>query len=198
MLLSSTQPLSELASSLLLLFSSPLCDTMPPKSDKLPATKVFGRSRVSERLVKVYEKMGFIEAGRGCAPDKETVPSPRAKEVIVYRDLFSAGLRFPLDAVVVRIHRNFDMYLHHLTPNAVLQLSVYMWASKTMGVSPSVENFVQAHTIHHQPLHMERMQGSTVVKEEAQFASLNFKYHSNVEAPVVCYKNKWDKYWNAY
>ncbi|PVH62313.1 hypothetical protein PAHAL_3G264000 [Panicum hallii] len=142
--------------------------------------------------------MGFIEAGRGCAPDKETVPSPRAKEVIVYRDLFSAGLRFPLDAVVVRIHRNFDMYLHHLTPNAVLQLSVYMWASKTMGVSPSVENFVQAHTIHHQPLHMERMQGSTVVKEEAQFASLNFKYHSNVEAPVVCYKNKWDKYWNAY
>jgi hypothetical protein len=42
------------------------------------------------------------------------------------------------------------------------------------------------------------MQGSTVVKEEAQFASLNFKYHSNVEAPVVCYKNKWDKYWNAY
>ncbi|PUZ65799.1 hypothetical protein GQ55_3G253900 [Panicum hallii var. hallii] len=142
--------------------------------------------------------MGFIEAGRGCAPDKETVPSPRAKEVIVYRDLFSAGLRFPLDAVVVRIHRNFDMYLHHLTPNAVLQLSVYMWALKTMGVSPSVENFVRAHTIHHQPLHMERMQGSTVVKEEAQFASLNFKYHSDVEAPVVCYKNKWDKYWNAY
>jgi hypothetical protein len=32
------------------------------------------------------------------------------------------------------------MYLHHLTPNAVLQLSVYMWACKTMGVDHSAAN----------------------------------------------------------
>jgi hypothetical protein len=35
------------------------------------------------------------------------------------------------------------------------------------------------------------LDGSTVVKEEAQFASLVFKYPSDVDAPVVCYKDKW-------
>jgi hypothetical protein len=77
------------------------------------------------------------------------------------------------------------MFLHHLTPNVVLRLSVYMCACKTMGVAPSVVNFVRAHTIHHQPLHMERIDNATVVKEEAQFASLNFMYHSHIEAPMV-------------
>jgi hypothetical protein len=51
--------------------------------------------------------------------------------------LFTAGLRFLLDGVIVSILRNFGMYIHHLTPNAILRLSVYMWSCKTMGVASS-------------------------------------------------------------
>ena len=82
------------------------------------------------------------------------------------------------------------MYLHHLTPNAILRLSVYMWSCKTMGVELSVANFIRAHIIHHQPLHLERLDGKKLVKEEAQFASLNFRYRSDVDVPVISYKNK--------
>ncbi|OEL34812.1 hypothetical protein BAE44_0004169, partial [Dichanthelium oligosanthes] len=37
--------------------------------------------------------------------------------------LFYAGLRFPLDPVGVDILRGFEVFLHHLTPNAVLRLN---------------------------------------------------------------------------
>jgi hypothetical protein len=48
-----------------------------------------------------------------------------------------AGLRFPLHPAVVDILRYFDIYLHQLTPNAILRLSVYMWICRTTKIKPS-------------------------------------------------------------
>jgi hypothetical protein len=70
---------------------------------------------------------------------------------LFFPTFFVAGLRFPLDTTVVSILLNFSMCLHHLTPNAILRLSLYMWGSKTMGVAPGVANFVRVHIVHHQP-----------------------------------------------
>jgi hypothetical protein len=55
------------------------------------------------------------------------VPKPCDNEVVIFRDLLFAGLRFPFHPAVVDILRYFDIYLHQLTPNAILHLSVYMW-----------------------------------------------------------------------
>ena len=46
--------------------------------------------------------------------------SPENDEVIVFKDFFSAGLRFPLDAAVVAIFRRYRVYLHQMTPNSIL------------------------------------------------------------------------------
>jgi hypothetical protein len=112
---------------------------------------------------------------------------------VFFHDLFTTGLRFPLDGAVVSILRNFGMYVHHLTPNTVLQLSVYKWACKTMSVSPTAAN-----TVHHQPLKIEHLIYGALVRDEAQFASLNFKYCGDTDVPVVGYKNMWDENWNHY
>jgi hypothetical protein len=90
------------------------------------------------------------------------------------------------------------MYLHHLTPNSILHLSLYMWGAKTMGVGLGVANFVRVHTVHHQPLKLERFVDGALVREEAQFASLSFKDHTDVDVPIVFYKNKWENNWNHY
>jgi hypothetical protein len=55
------------------------------------------------------------------------VPKPQDNQVVIFRDLLYAGLRFPLHRVVLDILRYFDIYLHQLTPIAILRLSVYMW-----------------------------------------------------------------------
>jgi hypothetical protein len=90
------------------------------------------------------------------------------------------------------------MYLHHLTPNAILRLNVYMWASKTMYVNPTSANFVRVHIVHHQPLKIKCLVDSALVREEAQFASLNFKYRCDTDVPVITCKNKWEENWNHY
>jgi hypothetical protein len=171
---------------------------MAPKAERAPPTFVFGRCKVSEALLAEFVTSGFIKEGKGRAPGPETTPTPHHNEVVVFRDLFTAGLCFPLDGAIISILQNFGMYLHHLTPNIILRLSVYMWASKTMSMSPTTANFVKVHTIHHQPLKLEHLVDGVLVREEAQFASLNFKYRGDTDVPVVGYKNKWDENRNHY
>jgi hypothetical protein len=65
-------------------------------------------------------------------------------------------------------------------------------------VAPVVANVVRDHIVHHQPLKVECLVEGALVCEEAQFASLNFKYRNDAEVPIVCYKNKWDENWNHY
>jgi hypothetical protein len=91
---------------------------------EIAKTYTFGRSQIDGTDVGALVKNRMVEAGR--APGRETVPQPCDNEVVIFRDLLYAGLRFPLHPAVVDILRYFDIYLHQLTPNAILRLSVYM------------------------------------------------------------------------
>jgi hypothetical protein len=171
---------------------------MAPKNKRPPTTR-FGRSRVTEAMITSYENAGYFRKGLGRAPGSEKISKLEHSEVVVYRDLFTAGLCFPLDRPVTEIFWKYDLYLHHLTPNGVVRLNIYMWVCKTMGIAPSVDTFVRAHRLHHQPLKIDRVADGVTITEEAQFASINFIYQMKPEdCPVVAYKNKWDDGWNQY
>jgi hypothetical protein len=91
---------------------------------EIPKTYTFGRSQIDRTDVSSLQKNRMIGTAR--APGQETVPKPRDNEVVIFRDLLYAGLRFPLHPAAVNILRYFDIYLHRLTPNAIFRLSVYM------------------------------------------------------------------------
>jgi hypothetical protein len=93
---------------------------MAPKVDRPLDTFVFSHSKVSEGLLAEYVTSGYIKEGKDRATSFETVPTPHPNEVVVFHNLFTAGLCFPLDGAIVSILRNFGMYLHHLTLNAIL------------------------------------------------------------------------------
>ena len=59
---------------------------------------------------------------------EETTPTPEKDEVVVFRSFFKAGLRFPLNEMIGEVLENYEIYLHHLIPNAIVWLSVYIWA----------------------------------------------------------------------
>ena len=82
-------------------------------------------------------------------PMGETVAHPYTDEVIVFRDLFTAGLRMPLDPVVVDIFCLFTVYLHQMTPTSIVRLNLYMWLAKTCRLSPSAEGFARAFRVHY-------------------------------------------------
>jgi hypothetical protein len=115
---------------------------------EIPKTYTFGRSQIDGTDVGSLQKNCMVGTAR--APGWETVPQPRDNEVIIFRDLLFARLRFPLHPTVVDILQYFDIYLHQLTPNAILRLSVYMWICRTTKIKPSAEGFAAAHQVHHQ------------------------------------------------
>jgi hypothetical protein len=98
---------------------------MPFKSSHLD----FGKSTVSEADMPLMIKLGYfgeaekklIHFGR-----EETTPKPESDEVVVFRSFFKAGLRFPLHEMIGDVLEDFKIYLHQLTPNAIVRLSVFI------------------------------------------------------------------------
>jgi hypothetical protein len=54
----------------------------------------------------------------------EMFPELRDDEVIVFKSFFRARLRFPLYEMIGEVLKEFEIYLHQLTPNVIVRLSV--------------------------------------------------------------------------
>ena len=92
---------------------------MEQKKDlsKGPTTTVLGLSKMTPSLLNDLVCLGVVSADVVRAPPKgETITHPQPDEVVVFRDLFTAGLWMTLDPVVVDIFRLFKVYLHQMTP----------------------------------------------------------------------------------
>lgn len=63
---------------------------------KYPTTNVFGQNRATASMIRDFVAAGLIEDGYGRALGPKTIPLPKDNEVVVFRDLFTASLRFPL------------------------------------------------------------------------------------------------------
>jgi hypothetical protein len=52
---------------------------------------------------------------------------------VIFKSFLKAGLRFPLNRMIADVLKKFGIYLHQLTPNAIVRLSVYIWALRSQG-----------------------------------------------------------------
>jgi hypothetical protein len=91
----------------------------------------FEKSTVSEADVPMMMKLGYFgEAEKKLIHfvGEETTPTPKDDEVVVFKSFFRAGLQFPLSEMIGEVLDNFEIYLHQLTPNAIVRLSIFIWA----------------------------------------------------------------------
>jgi hypothetical protein len=96
------------------------------RSRPLPPSFIFGESKVTTNLIREYEAAGFFPAGSGRAPLDEQVSTPEADEVVVFRDFFTCGLRFPCDPIFPAILDTFSVKIHQLSPNSFLEVSKFL------------------------------------------------------------------------
>jgi hypothetical protein len=82
-------------------------------------------------MIQEYEAAGYFPAGDGRAPLDEQIPTHAPGEVVVFRDFFTWGLRFPCDPMLVAILEKFSMKIHQLSPNSFLELSKFFWIMRT-------------------------------------------------------------------
>jgi hypothetical protein len=68
-------------------------------------------------MMKKLSYFGEVESNLVCFTGEEVVSQPREDEVVVFKSFFRAGLRFPLHEMIGEVLKNFEIYLHQLTPN---------------------------------------------------------------------------------
>jgi hypothetical protein len=151
----------------------------------------FGVSRMSSVRVQDMQQLGYFGGGVARVPRIEEVPEPEG-ELVVFKAFFATGLRLPAHRFVGEVLRRFNVQVHQLTPNVVVALSKYVWATTSYGGQPSVEVFAKYYCLHWQ----KRKIGNQI----AQFGSCTFtpktgKTSMEVIELVPCAHNKWGNWW---
>jgi hypothetical protein len=149
-------------------------------------TVEFGVSRMSLVRVQDMQQLGYFGGGVGRVPGAEEVPEPEG-ELVVFEAFFIAGLRLPVHRFVSEVLQKFKVQVHQLTPNAVVALAKYVWATTSYGGQPLVEVFAKQYCLHWQ----KRKIGHKI----AQFGSCTFTSMEVVEL-VPRARNKWGNWWD--
>jgi hypothetical protein len=56
----------------------------------------------------------------------KVVPAPKENEVVIFRSFFKAGLRFPLSRFVVEVLKTYQIFLHQISPEAVIRMRIFI------------------------------------------------------------------------
>jgi hypothetical protein len=156
-----------------------------------PSHLDFGKSSVSEADMPMMIKLGYFgetEKKLIRFGGEETTLTPENDEVVVFKSFFRAGLRFPLNEMIGEVFENYEIYLHQLTPNTIVRLSVFIWALRSQGIDPNAEAFCRVHELHYQ----------TKAREDGlhdNFGCYNFAYRKDMKTLVVSYRTKWPTGW---
>jgi hypothetical protein len=158
-----------------------------------PSHIEFGKSIVTADNMVMMKKLGYFGEAESKLirfAGEEVIPDPKDDEVVVFKTFFRAGLRFPLHEMIGEVLKNFEIYFHQLTPNAIVRLSVYIWALRSQGMNPNVEAFCRVHELHYQT--KARVDGL-----HENFGCYNFVYRKDTKAPVLSYRTKWPTGWKS-
>jgi hypothetical protein len=110
-------------------------------------TVEFSVSRISSGRVQDMQRLGYFVGGVGRVPGAEEIPEPEG-ELVVFEAFFIAGLRLPAHRFVSEVLQKFRVQVHQLTPNAMVALAKYVWATTSYGGQPSVEVFAKHYCLH--------------------------------------------------
>jgi hypothetical protein len=95
-----------------------------------------------------------------------------------------------LNKMIADVLKKFGIYFHQLTPNAIVRLSVYIWALRSQGVEPFVEGFCRVHELHYQT----KARGDGL---HENFGCYNFAYRKTTKFLVISYRSKWPAGWKS-
>jgi hypothetical protein len=158
-----------------------------------PSHLEFGKSAISEGDLRKMLSLGYLSEAKkelNRFGGEETTSKPGKDEVVIFKSFFKAGLRFPLNKMIADVLKKFGIYLHQLTPNAIVRLSVYIWALRSQGVEPFAEGFCRVHELHYQT----KARGDGL---HENFGCYNFAYRKTTKFPVISYRSKWPAGWKS-
>jgi hypothetical protein len=106
-----------------------------------PSHTIFGKSAIKQSHLdnmrgRYFRDMSIVRVG-----GDNNVPTPEEDQVVIYRSFFKARLQFPLSRFVVEVLKIYQIYLHQITPEAIIRMGIFVWAVRSQGLEPSAKCF---------------------------------------------------------
>jgi hypothetical protein len=117
------------------------------------------------------------------------IPALEENEVVIYRSFFKAGLRFPLSRFVVEVLKTYQIFLHQITPEAVIRMGIFIWAVRSQGLELSAKCFCSMHELSYEtkPWGKEQYHNN--------FGCYSFVARSGASYPVPTFRKRWPGAW---
>jgi hypothetical protein len=118
-----------------------------------------------------------------------TAPVPEVDEVVIYRSFMHAGLRFPMSKFLVEVLKTFEIYLHQITPQAIIRMGIFIWAMRSQGLETSAKCLCNMHELSYDT--------KATGKEQYHnyFGCYGFVPRSDVSYPVLMFRKRWPGAW---
>jgi hypothetical protein len=112
-----------------------------------PSHSIFEKSTIKQNHLESMRGRYFWDMSIVTVGGDNNVPAPEENEVVIYRSFFKAGLRFPLSRFVVELLKIYRIFLHPITPEAIIRMGIFVWAMRSQGVEPSAKCFCSMHEL---------------------------------------------------
>jgi hypothetical protein len=132
-----------------------------------------------------FRGMSIVRADDG----ERTVPTPEENEVVIFRSFFKAGLRLPLSKFMVEVLKIYQVYLHQITPEAIIRMGIFVWAVKSQGLEPNAKSFCNIHEL----LYETKPWGKE--QYHNNFGCYSFGARSGSSCPVPTFQKRWPGDW---
>jgi hypothetical protein len=112
-----------------------------------PSHTIFGKSTIKQSHIYTMRRRYFRDMSIVRVGGDNTAPAPEENEGVIYRSFLKVGLRFPLSKFVVEVLKIFQIFLHQITPEAIIRMRMFVWAVRSQGLEPSVKCFCNMHEL---------------------------------------------------
>jgi hypothetical protein len=150
---------------------------------------VFGKSIIKQGQIEAMKGKYFHDVFIVRAGGEDTVPLPECDEVVVFKSFMKAGLRFPLHKMLVEVLKTFEIYLHRITPEALIRVGVFIWSMRSQGMEPDARYFCNIHELSYETKETGKEQYHN------NFGCYNFMLRSGVNYPMPTFRKKWPGSW---
>jgi hypothetical protein len=154
-----------------------------------PSHTIFEKSTIKQSQIDAMKGRYFRDTSIVRVGGDSTTPAPEENEVVVYRSFMKAGLRFPLNKFLVEVLKIFQIFLHQITPEAIIRMGLFVWAVRSQGLEPSAKCFCNMHEL------LYETKATSKEQYHNNFGCYGFIACSNASYPVPTFQKRWPRSW---
>jgi hypothetical protein len=91
--------------------------------------------------------------------------------------------------LLVEVLKTFEIYLHQLTPEAIIKVGIFIWAMRSQGLEPNAKCFYNIHELSYETKAIEKEQYHN------NFSCYSFVPRSEASYPVPTFQKRWSGAW---